>query len=151
MSRRRNSEAGFTLLEVLVATMILAIAVAGLMSNLTQSLSNLARLTDHDRGVMLGRQKMDELITAVKLPRNQEMAGQFDPAMAGGLEAGWKARVTLLDMPPGAGPGALTIDRVDLQVWWKPEGKLRTFELEGVRKGVLTPADLAAMGAGVAR
>lgn len=151
MSRRRSGEAGFTLLEVLVATMILAIAVAGLMSNLTQSLGNLARLTDHDRGVMLGRQKMDELVTAVKLPRNQEMTGQFDPAMAGGLEAGWKARVTLLDLPPGAGVGAVVIDRVDLQVWWKPEGKLRTFELEAVRKGVLTPADMAAIAGGSAR
>lgn len=147
MRPRRNSEAGFTLLEVLVATMILAIAVAGLMSNLTQSLSNIARLTDYDRGVMLGRQKMDELVTAVKLPRNQEMAGPFDPASTGGLEAGWKARVTLLDIPPGAGLGAIVIDRVDLQVWWKPEGKLRTFELEAVRKSVLTAADLAALGA----
>ena len=142
--RRRQTQSGFTLLEVLVATMILGIAVAGLMSNLTQSLGNVARLTDYDRGVMLARQKMDELITAAKLPRNQELAGPFDPAMTGGLEAGWKARVTLLDLPPGAGPGAVVIDRVDLQVWWKPQGRLRTFEMEGVRKGVLQPSDMEA-------
>ena len=148
MTRRtRSSQAGFTLLEVLVATTILAIAVAGLMSNLTQSLGNVARLTDHDRGVMLARQKMDELITAARLPRNQQLSGPFDPAASGGLEAGWRAMVTLLDVPPGSGPGAVVMDRVDLEVWWKPEGKVRTFALEGVRKGVLTVADAAAVEA----
>lgn len=139
---RARSQAGFTLLEVLVATMILGIAVAGLMSNLTQSLGNVARITDHDRGVMLARQKMDELITAARLPRNQMMEGRFDPAVTGGLDAGWRAMNTLLDLPPGAAAGAVAIDRVDLTVWWKNNEKTRTFALEGVRRGVLLPSDL---------
>jgi type II secretion system protein I len=37
---------GFTLLEVLVATVIMATAVIALLSNLSTSLNNAARLTD---------------------------------------------------------------------------------------------------------
>ncbi len=140
---RSNSQAGFTLLEVLVATMILGIAVAGLMSNLTQSLSNVARITEHDRGVMLARQKMDELITAAKLPRNQIMEGRFDPSITGGIESGWRATVTLLDLPPGASAGAVAMDRVDLTVWWKLNEKTRTFAMEGIRRGVLDQRDIS--------
>ncbi len=55
---------GFTLLEVMVATLIMAIAVAGLMGAISTSLRNAARLTDHDRAVLLGHQKMDELLIA---------------------------------------------------------------------------------------
>ena len=139
---KSNSQAGFTLLEVLVATMILGIAVAGLMSNLTQSLSNVARITEHDRGVMLARQKMDELITAAKLPRNQIMEGRFDPSITGGIESGWRATVTLLDMPPAASAGAVAMDRIDLTVWWKLNEKTRTFAIEGIRRGVLDQRDI---------
>ena len=139
---KSNSQAGFTLLEVLVATMILGIAVAGLMSNLTQSLSNVARITEHDRGVMLARQKMDELITAAKLPRNQIMEGRFDPSITGGIESGWRATVTLLDLPPAASAGAVAMDRIDLTVWWKLNEKTRTFAMEGIRRGVLDQRDI---------
>ena len=139
---KSNSQAGFTLLEVLVATMILGIAVAGLMSNLTQSLSNVARITEHDRGVMLARQKMDELITAAKLPRNQMMEGRFDPSITGGIESGWRATVTLLDLPPAASAGAVAMDRIDLTVWWKLNEKTRTFAMEGIRRGVLDQRDI---------
>ena len=52
---------GFTLLEVMVATTIMAIAVVGLLSSLSASLRNAARLTDNDRSALLARRKMDEL------------------------------------------------------------------------------------------
>jgi len=52
--------AGFTLLEVLVATVIMGIAVAGLIAGLSQSVRNAARLSDYDRAAMLARTKMNE-------------------------------------------------------------------------------------------
>ena len=43
-----RGERGFTLLEVLVATVIMGIAVAGLIAGLSQSAKNASRLTDYD-------------------------------------------------------------------------------------------------------
>ena len=45
---------GFTLLEVLVATLIMGIAVGGLMSALSTSMRSASRLTDYDRAARFG-------------------------------------------------------------------------------------------------
>ena len=150
MTRARR-EAGFTLLEVLVATLIMSIAVVGLMSNLTASLGNASKLTEHDRATMLARQKMDELLITTKLPRYQPLGGMFDPAVAGGLEAGWKAQVTLLDAPTGSGPGMPCIDMVQLQVWWKADGRVKTFAIEAPRRSTLELGDMDRAGLGPGR
>ena len=146
---RRQS--GFTLLEVLVATLIMSIAVVGLMSNLTASLGNASKLTERDRAAMLGRQKMDELEITAKLPRYQVLEGQFDPAVAGGLEAGWKAQVVILDAPPGSGPGMPCVEMIQLQVWWKSDGRVKTFALEAPRRGNLEIGDMERAGLGRGR
>ena len=85
---------GFTLLEVLVATLIMAVAVTGLLSALSTSLRTASRLTDYDRAGLLARQKMDELLLANKLPKLAPFEGTWDPALTGGLKMGWRARVS---------------------------------------------------------
>jgi prepilin-type N-terminal cleavage/methylation domain-containing protein len=44
---------GFTLLEMLVATLIMGIAVIGLMTEITASMRNATRVTNRDRAVLL--------------------------------------------------------------------------------------------------
>ena len=58
---------GFSLLEVMVATFIMAVAVVALLSNLTTSLRNASRLTDYDRAALMARHKMDELLLMPRL------------------------------------------------------------------------------------
>ena len=53
---------GFTLLEVLVATTIMAVAVVTLLGGISTSMRNASRLTGYDQAVMRARSKMDELI-----------------------------------------------------------------------------------------
>lgn len=125
---------GFTLLEVMLATLIMAIAVTGLLSNLTTSLRNAARLTDHDRAALLARRKMDELLIAPRLPAPAEFGGPWENA-----PGGWRARVTPFESQPGAGPGSAVLERVELEVWWMSGENRRTFTIDAYRRGVLGP------------
>ncbi|HEY1207685.1 MAG: type II secretion system protein [Bryobacteraceae bacterium] len=132
---------GFTLLEMLVATAIMGIAVVGLMANLSASLRNASRLTDYDRAALLAHEKMDELLLDPRLPNLGVIRGVFDPAAAGNTEAGWSARLTPFEVPPNAPPGSEILERLELQVWWGPEGRRRTLALEGYRVGMLPVAE----------
>ena len=137
---------GFTLLEVMVATTIMAIAVVGLLSAISASMRNAARLSDYDRSAMLARRKMDELLLDQRLPRFIAVEGFWDRAAAG-VEGGWHARVTPVDSLPRPNPGSAVLDRVELEVWWKSGERRRTFTLEGFRRGILRPEDIALAGA----
>ncbi len=135
---------GFTLLEVLVATMIMAIAITGLLSSLSTSLRNAARLSDADRYAMLAKQKMDELLLETRLPRNAPFDGYWPPALTGGQPAGWRARVSAFEYAPGAGPNTEALERIQLDVWWGPDDRRRTYTIEGFRRGLLLPQDMTA-------
>jgi len=130
---------GFTLLEVMVATLIMGIAVAGLLSALSTSLRNASRLTDYDRAALLGRQKMDELLLAKPLPHNSVLEGTWDNGVTAAVPMGWRARMTTFEMPPRAAPGTPVLDRVELEIWWMNGEQRRTFTLDGFRRGVIAP------------
>lgn len=139
---------GFTLLEVLVAATIMAVAVTGLLANLRTSISNTARLSDHDRAAMLARRQMDTLVAARNLPKGMPFGGVWPAEANGGVPSGWQARVTPFEFnaPPGAplGPGQRFIERIELQVWWGPEGRRRSVAIETFRTALATPADAQA-------
>lgn len=120
---------GFTLLEVLVATLIMAIAVTGLLSALSTSMRNAARLTDYDRAVQLSRQKMDELLIATdKLPLGVPISGAWENGVR------WQARITAFDQPEPPLPGAPILERVELVISWTSGDQPRTFALEGYKR-----------------
>ena len=142
---------GFTLLEVLVATLLMGIAVAGLMGGLRTSLTNAARLTDSARGTALARRQMDELLAIRDLPKGVPMEGRYPPQATGGVEAGWRARVLPFETQamPGQVPamGTRMLERIELLVWWKSGGQERRVELTGYRGARVRPEDLAALQA----
>jgi len=138
-----KSERGLTLLEMIVATTILAIAIVGLMSGLASTTRNAARLQDYDRAVQLGRLRMNELLLDRRLPRNAPIQGVFDPSQAGGMEAGWRAKVTQFEAPPQMTPGATAIDRLELEVWWRSGLNTRTYTLDAYRPRPVTAEDIA--------
>jgi general secretion pathway protein I len=129
-----KSESGFTLLEVLVATLIMGIAVAGLISGLSQSVKNVSRLADYDRAAMLARTRMNDLLLDPDLPFQGDLQGEFDSEQSGGVKSGWRASVRPFEAPPNAGPGTVILEQVALEVWWNPEGgNRRTMQLAGYR------------------
>jgi general secretion pathway protein I len=132
---------GFTLLEVLVATLIMGIAISGILSGLAGATRNASWLTGYDRATLLARQKMDQLLMDRAAPRNQDLGAEFDPALTGGQRTGWRARVTPFEAPPGVGPGVVAIDRVELEIWWLDGAIRRSFSLEGFRRNRLQAGD----------
>jgi type II secretion system protein I len=135
-----KKQSGFTLLEVMVATLVMGIAVVGVMSAISTSVHNVSRLTEYDRAVILARQKMDELI----LSRNGQPVvpadGQWEPAQTGMIPMGWHAVITPFEAPPNPRPPLTILERVQLEVWWMNGGQRKTFYLEGYRQNNLLGA-----------
>ena len=133
----RSKQAGFTLLEALVATMIMGLAVAGIMNALAASSRNVARLTQADRAVLLARTTMDALLVNDALPRRAFMEGRFGPAEAGAMDSGWRARITPFEAAPDAVDLNWVIDRIELEIWWMDGATRHSFSLEGYRRALL--------------
>ena len=126
---RSNSQKGFTLLEVLVATIILAVAVSALLANLSTSTSNLFKTNDIDRLTYLSKRKMDELITVQFVGGGLE--GVLEQDAKNNATAGFSAQIL-----PVTGIGNNTgerVDRVLLQTWIVSGSRRRTMLLESFR------------------
>jgi len=137
---------GFTLLEVMVATLIMGVAVVGLMSGISQSLRNADRVIDYDRAALLGRSKMDELLLNYQLPKGTVISGEFDPVVLGGKEGGWRAKITPFEVPPSPAPGTEVLERIELEIWWKFGDGRRRFNLEAFRTNIVKPGEFAPPG-----
>jgi len=126
-----SRQAGFTLLEAMVATLILAIAVVGLLSNVSTSLQTASRLGDYDQIALLGKRQMEQLLS-MPLVAGQSYGGVFPPAHTGGLEAGWQAVVQPFEASSlSASPAVL--DRIVLEIWWVRNGQRRTLQMETLK------------------
>ena len=131
-----RSERGFTLLEMMIATVVMAVAIAGVLAALSTSVRNGARLTERDRAAMLARRKLDELLVERKLVRHVILEGAYDAS------SGWKARVTPFEIPENPGPGTKILERIEVQIWSTASGTPRTFHAEGFRRSMLTQEDI---------
>jgi len=129
---------GFTLLAMLVATVIMGLAVVGLLSHISTSLQHASRLTEHDRAALVARRTMDELLVNSRLPYDRPVEGQFDPA-ATGMKGGWRALLTRFEAPPQTPPGTHVLDRLELEVWWMSGPRRRSITLDAYRRALILP------------
>ena len=133
---------GFTLLEMIVASAIMAIAVVGLMAGLSGAARSAARLRNYDRAEQLARLRMNELLLDDRFPRNTTVEGAFDGSLTGGVPAGWRAKHSLFELPPLPAIGQFGLDRVELQIWWMDGKQERTFSLDAYKRRRLAAEDI---------
>ena len=133
---------GFTLLEMLVATTIMAVAIVGLVSGIGSATRNAARLRDYDRAAQLARLRMNDLLTDDLFTPGAERSGTFEPNLTGGLEIQWQARLTTVEMPPTPMAGQPCLQRIELQVWWMAGDKKKVFTLDSYRAHILRQGEL---------
>ncbi|MBI1956467.1 MAG: type II secretion system protein [Acidobacteria bacterium] len=131
--KREWREAGFTLLEVLVATVILGTAVAALFGLLSGALRNADRLQAPEQALLLGQAKMNDLLAvatesggaAGELPLDQKIEGRWDDRFR------WEAQATRFRSSPERAPGGTILARIALDVFWKlGAGEERKLSLE---------------------
>ena len=128
---RSNSQKGFTLLEVLVATIILAVAVSALMANLSTSTANLFRVNDMDRLTFLSKRKMDELIAVQNIQKMVILEGVLEADAKDKPIAGFKAQI--LPIGPISQSSSERLERVRLETWLQSGSRRRTRLLESLR------------------
>jgi general secretion pathway protein I len=133
---------GFTLLEMLVAFTIMAVAIVGLLSTIAGATHNASRLREYDRAVQLARLRMSELLADTNIRAGQSLSGTFDPKLTGGLQYGWRARLSVIETPPLRMIGQPQLERVELQVWWMSGLQERSFTLDAHRTRTLMKGDL---------
>jgi len=123
---QRNS--GFSLLEMIVATTVLSLAIVGLLGLIRASLANAVRVREYDRAAMLARSTMTELLATDPLPVPARLSGRYDD------KSGWEARTTPAEMPIMPGIGGVMVAQVNLTVWWNSEGRRKTAVFDGFRR-----------------
>ncbi len=123
MTARSRSEAGFTLIEVLVALAILSIAVVASIQAFAQGLRLLKLAGDHQHAMLLADQKMREVVDP-KEGREQGTEGLLS----------WERTTRLLETPdlkPADGSDRGRVYEIDVRVAWeeKRQIEIRTLRM----------------------
>ena len=109
---KKSGQAGFSLLEVLVALAIFAIAAGGVLVALGHHLKNVSFLQDHSRAVRIASREMNALRRMTSLPE-EEKEGSEDRFT-------WVSQVNTdgLDEWPGLDSSTGTPARISVTVQW---------------------------------
>lgn len=128
--RTNSQQHGYSLLEVLVAFVILALAVGTVLSLFATGLRNSAVASDYARALTLAESQL-AFYQGIS-PR------QLDSGYAEGNEEGftWRSRITPYDevVTPGR---AARVYRIDVSVNWGEEGRQRSVRLSTLGIGTL--------------
>jgi len=90
---RRNTGRGFTLIEVLIALAVVALAVGALLGTITSAASNISYLKDKTLAEWVALNRLTEIRIAQQMPDPGKRAGN---TVMGGMRWQWEQEVTEL-------------------------------------------------------
>jgi general secretion pathway protein I len=116
MRTARARDAGFTLLEVLVALAILSLAVVASIQGFAQGLRLLKLAGDHQQAMLLADQKVREIVEPIE-------------GHEGGIEGPfrWERTTTAIEAPDLASPSGVPrghVYEIDVRVSWDPRRQI---------------------------
>jgi len=125
----RASNDGYTLIETLVAVMLLAISLVTIMQLFSGGLRAIRLSNDFERAVFHAQERMEAIRLSPYLVENK-LQGQLEDGYR------WEAVIRDLDAAPTADPrkaGILTRFSVTVSVHWPSGEKDKTFSLDALR------------------
>ena len=125
-----SGERGIGLLEVVLATVLLGVAAAGLLGTINSALGGVRASREHSRAVMRATSVLDELLARPQLQAGQALQGSVSAT------SGW--RVAIEPLPERSNRLQATgLVKVQVQVWWLSDGQRKTLTLDGYRREVI--------------
>jgi type II secretion system protein I len=128
--RRAAGQAGFTLIEVLVALVILSLAVVACIQGFAQSLRLLKLSGDHQQAMLLADQKVREVVDP-REGQEESVEGPFR----------WERITRTVETPdlvPQTGPPLWRMFEIDVSVSWEPRHQVQISTLRMVPMEAVT-------------
>jgi prepilin-type N-terminal cleavage/methylation domain-containing protein len=124
--KEMNPAAGFSLMEVLVAVMILGIVYATLFGLMSGSLKNVSRIEEREKVVKYGEMKLNELVIKARQGNlRQVFSGRFDDRHS------WQARLDTYDTGEEITKSSpYFVVRIRLSVLWSGTSQSNHYDLE---------------------
>jgi prepilin-type N-terminal cleavage/methylation domain-containing protein len=132
---RSPSQAGVSLLEVLVAISLLGLGFAAVFSGFSASLRTIGRVEHYARVMEFARNKLNEVLIDPNIGPGEDLAGVSDPGLR------WYVRTSVADERRGASEGqSVQLIRIEIVVSWDTAKGTQTFALQTLKLHFPSPA-----------
>lgn len=125
-----SSRKGFTLVELVVAFVILIVGVAAILELVSQSALNARYAKDKTTATVLAQQKLEELLAQTDLTTG-ETEGDFGDAYP---QFRWRAQVS--EVGNETSDSGTTLLRIAVVVEWRDRGQTRSVQIETLKSSV---------------
>ncbi len=125
-------ERGFTLVELVVAFLILVIGVTAILELVSQSALNARYAKDRTTATVLAQQKLEELLAQPDLAPG-EMEGDFGDAYP---QFRWRAQISEVGDSATSTESGTGLLHIVVTVEWQDRGQLRSVQLETLQAPV---------------
>ncbi|MDM8517990.1 type II secretion system protein [Desulfobacterales bacterium HSG16] len=120
-----KGQKGFTLLEILVAIVILGICLTSIMQLFSDGLRSAAMGGDYTRAVFHARSRMEEILLSTEF-KDEEIEGTFDDGYR------WQAKIRYVE-PEEGDRKSVHLFHITVSILWGEDRNNRVFDIETLK------------------